>query len=193
MRVMKLIGFLELIFLLPVLASGLFASYSVYDTGNQYDAAVVFGASVINNSFPSKVLQLRLDKAIALYDEKVIATIIVSGDTRNINYNEPEVMQNYLVDNGIPLSAIRKDILGEKTLETCKRIRQEFNLNRIILVTQDFHIPRAHTLCTIVGLDADIAPSLSSSPSVTIQGAIREYPALMFNLGLLLTDIESWS
>jgi vancomycin permeability regulator SanA len=188
MRIFKIIGFLELILLLPILTNGVITSTSVYSSQKDYQAAVVFGASVINNQVPSKVLELRLDKAVELYNQDIIETIIVSGDTRNSNYNEPEVMQNYLVQNGVPLSNIRKDNQGEKTIETCRRIKNEFNLQTVILITQDFHVPRAHALCTLSGLDADVAPSDSSSSQVTVQGTIREYPALMVNLFLMLTE-----
>lgn len=187
MRLFKIIGIIELIVIIPVLINVSLASTAQIED-KQYQAAVVFGASVINNSVPSKVLQLRLDRAIELYNQDIVNLIIVSGDRRENNYDEPEVMQQYLINNSIPISSIRKDVSGENTLKTCKSVKNDFNLSEIIVVTQDFHIPRAYALCTLTGLNVAIAPAESSSRPVTVIGTIREYPSLMFNLLVVLTE-----
>ncbi len=115
---------------------------------------LVFGAGIYNNKVPTPILAARLDAAKQAYDAGNIKAIIVSGDNRADNYNEPAVMANYLVKQGIPEEVIFKDSLGLSTLESCKRAKSKFGADKVLLFTQSYHLPRAIYSCRSVGLDA---------------------------------------
>jgi vancomycin permeability regulator SanA len=186
-NMIKFISFLIVCALLPTwyaLGIGV-QTVKAQNSGQSYSTAVVFGASVIGNSYPSPVLKLRLDRAIELYQDGSVTSIIVSGDRRASNYNEPEVMKNYLITSSINPLAITEDFAGTRTLDTCFRLKNTFKLQEVVLVTQDFHMPRANLLCRSIGLRTQIATAPSSSNVVTVSGTLREYPALLYNLVLV--------
>jgi SanA protein len=116
-------------------------------------AAVVFGAAV-RNGYPTTVLRDRLDSAIALYRAGQVDALVMSGDGRTITYNEPAVMARYAEAQGVPAAAITLDPLGLRTYDTCYRLREVFDLDDVVLVTQAYHLPRALFTCELLGVDA---------------------------------------
>jgi len=87
----------------------------------------------------------------------------MSGDNRFLNYNEPGAMKSYAIELGIPEEDIVLDYAGRRTYDTCFRAKEIFQLDSAILVTQDFHLPRALYICNTlelnaVGVSADLRP-----------------------------------
>ena len=117
--------------------------------------AIVLGAAVRPSGEPSPWLRYRLDTAARLYRSGRVEAILVSGDNGRENYNEPVAMRRYLVAAGIPAEAIALDYAGFDTYDTCVRARRIFGIERALLVTQDFHEPRAVAICRSVGVDVD--------------------------------------
>lgn len=117
--------------------------------------AIVLGAAVRPSGEPSPWLRYRLDTAARLYRSGRVEAILVSGDNGRENYNEPVAMRRYLVAAGIPAEAIALDYAGFDTYDTCVRARRIFGIERALLVTQDFHEPRAVAICRSVGLSVD--------------------------------------
>ncbi|WP_233188377.1 SanA/YdcF family protein [Actinomyces qiguomingii] len=116
--------------------------------------AIVLGASVYSTGEPSPWLRYRLDVAVDLYDSGRVDAILVSGDNGHETYNEPVAMYEYLVSAGIPAEAIAVDYAGFDTYATCVRAHDVFGVSEAIVVSQDFHEPRAVTLCRAVGVEA---------------------------------------
>src|SRR5690554_253647 len=56
--------------------------------------ALVLGGGIDSNMKPTDVVMSRLDAGAYLYFEGVVEKLLVSGDNRFVNYNEPQVMQN---------------------------------------------------------------------------------------------------
>ena len=79
------------------------------------DCIIILGAGIRGNN-PSPMLEDRLLTGIELYKQNVSKKIIVSGDHGQINYDEVNVMKNYLIKNGIPSENIFMMANG-KTLE----------------------------------------------------------------------------
>ena len=117
--------------------------------------AIVLGAAVHADGQPSPWLAHRLDAAAELYTSGRVEAVLVSGDNRRAGYDEPTVMRSYLLSRGIPEQAIALDYAGFDTYDTCVRARRIFGIERALLVTQDFHEPRAVAICRSVGLDVD--------------------------------------
>ncbi len=118
-------------------------------------AAVVFGAGLTRSGQPTVILKDRVETAAQLYFSGKVQKLLMSGDNRTLDYNEPEAMRQYALSLGVPSSAIVLDYAGRRTYDTCYRARAIFGLSSILLVTQSFHMPRALFLCNALGLKAE--------------------------------------
>jgi SanA protein len=146
-------------------------------SGSETNVAMILGAGIINNELPTKVLRERLEKGIELYNQKKVTKVLVSGDNSSIDHNEPEVMQNYLVKNGVPEKDIILDYGGRRTIDSCWRAKNVFKVKNLYIVTQGFHLPRATFLCEHQGLDTLPVSADDANLSVKLTGYIREIPA----------------
>lgn len=123
------------------------------DTVEEAPVAMVLGASVQDGN-PSPFLAGRLDVARDLYLSGKVKAILVSGDNKETDYDEPTAMKQYLVEHGVPESQIVRDPAGYNTYDSCVRARDVYGVTRLIVVTQDYHLPRTLATCRAVGLDA---------------------------------------
>ncbi len=117
-------------------------------------AVVVFGAGLTRDGYPTAVLRDRVETAAQLYFAGKVEKLLMSGDNRSVNYNEPEAMRQYAISLGVPANAIVLDYAGRSTYDTCYRAKSIFGLNSALLVTQAFHLPRALFLCNALGIQA---------------------------------------
>lgn len=116
--------------------------------------AIVFGAQVRRDGTPSAVLRDRVQTAVALYQSGKVEKLLMSGDNRFEDYNEPESMRQYALILGMPDADIVLDYAGRRTYDTCYRAKEIFGVDSAILVTQGFHMPRSLFLCDSFGIDA---------------------------------------
>jgi len=116
--------------------------------------ALVLGAQVNPDGTPSAFLAARLDLAKRLYDAGLVEMIIVSGDHLAPESNEAAAMRNYLIRTGLPEERVIADTGGFDTYESCLRAKRIFNLSRLIVVTQSYHLVRAVATCRALGIDA---------------------------------------
>jgi SanA protein len=141
---------------LPKLVIMLFAAprtFTVDDVPTER-VAIVFGAGLLRDGSAGPVLRDRVETAAQLYQHGNVGKILMSGDNRFVNYNEPEAMRQYALDLGIPDSAIVLDYAGRRTYDTCYRASVIFKVDAAILVTQSFHLPRALFLCNSFGVES---------------------------------------
>ena len=116
--------------------------------------AIVFGAGVYQESGrPSLVLRDRIETAAELVEKGKSGSVILSGDGSTGSI-EVDVMALYAVEVGIPEERLLLDRAGNRTFETCTRAYEEFGLQDALLVTQNFHLPRALMICESIGLEA---------------------------------------
>lgn len=116
--------------------------------------ALVLGAQVYPSGTPSPFLAGRLDLAKRLYDAGRVEVVLVSGDNGAREYNEPDAMRRYLVDAGVPAEKVVADYAGFDTYDSCSRAQRIFGVDRLTVVTQGYHLPRAVATCRALGLDA---------------------------------------
>jgi SanA protein len=95
----------------------------------------------------------RMDAAAALWKAGRVKHILVSGDNRRMDYNEPRDMRDGLVERGVPVSAIHLDYAGLRTLDSVIRAQEIFGVTRCVIVTDDFHLPRALWLADRRGME----------------------------------------
>lgn len=125
---------------------------------NKYEFGLILGAAVKNGK-PSPMLKDRLDAGIELYKKNKVEKLIMSGDGRDKYYNEVEVMKNYAINQGVPESDILLDSKGLNTSASMKNLKEVYNSNSAIIVSQKFHINRALYLAEKKGLKAIAYPA----------------------------------
>ena len=119
------------------------------------EVALVFGARVTEDGDVSWPLKWRLEAASQLYKKGLVKRILVSGDNRWREYNEPLVMKQWLIDNGVSGEDIACDYAGRRTLDSCARAVHLWGVrDNVILVSQAYHLPRALFLAKSWGMDA---------------------------------------
>ena len=127
---------------------------SEMDSVPGYYTGIVLGAHVYQSGVPSNYLQDRLDKAIELYKSGKVKRLLLSGDHGRTNYDEVNTMKQYLLEQGVDTSDIFLDHAGFDTYNTMYRAKEIFEVKEAIIVTQDFHLPRAVYIARKLGLNA---------------------------------------
>lgn len=135
------------------------------------DCILVLGAGVWDGGRPSHMLEDRLLQGIELYRSGASDRLLMSGDHGRKEYDEVNVMKQFAIDRGIPSEHIFMDHAGFSTYESMYRARDIFLANKIIVVTQKYHLYRA--LYTARRLDLD-AYGVASDPRQYVGKEIRE-------------------
>lgn len=117
------------------------------------EAVLVLGALVYPDGRVSPMLADRLDVALALYEAGKAEKILLSGDHGKVEYDEVNTMRRYLETRGVPPEDIFMDHAGFDTYDSMYRARDVFQANRLIVVTQGFHLPRALWIADRLGLE----------------------------------------
>jgi vancomycin permeability regulator SanA len=146
-------------------------------TPRHADAALVLGAKVGDDGLPSVFLQERVDAGVDLWERGVVDVIVMSGATRPDGYDEPATMRDLAMAQGVPESAIVLDREGIDTFASCENATGPLGLESVVVVTQQFHAPRATWLCQQAGLDAQGYYPPIGRRAGTVTGNIREVPA----------------
>ena len=178
-----------LIFGLPVLISELYARPKISSLADISPAkvAIVFGAGLSKDGSASPVLRDRVETAANLYFAGKVEKLLMSGDNRFVDYNEPGAMLNYAISLGVPSEDIVLDYAGRRTYDTCYRAKHIFQIDEAILVTQRYHLPRALVTCNGLGLKSTgVAADLRNySDRSQTYWKIREIPATL----IAFTDV----
>jgi vancomycin permeability regulator SanA len=150
------------------------------DRAQARPVALVLGAGLRTDGRPTLLLARRLDIVTDLYLRGTVDAVLVSGADE-----EPAAMRAYLLAAGVPDSKIVGDPAGVRTWDSCVRAREVFGVRSAIVVTQEFHLPRAVVLCGAAGIDATGVgdASLRARRTATVYGWLREVPAAIKALG----------
>ena len=117
--------------------------------------AIVFGAGLYRDGSPTPVLRDRVKTGADLYFQGKVEKILMSGDNRFDDYDEPTAMKIYAMGLGVPEEAIVLDFAGRRTYDTCYRAKEIFGVENALLVTQEFHLARALYLCDTLGVESN--------------------------------------
>lgn len=128
--------------------------YTIKDDVPARQVALVLGARVYKNGRLSPVLADRVDTAITLYDRGVVKKLLMSGDNRRENYNEVTAMRDYAIERGVPSDDVVRDFAGFRTYDSLYRARELWDLDELIIVSQQFHLPRSMYIAEKLGIDA---------------------------------------
>ena len=118
------------------------------------DCILVLGCGVREDGTPSHMLEDRLRRGVDLYQQGVAPKLLMSGDHGRTNYNEVGTMKQYAVDKGIPSEDVFMDHAGFSTYESMYRAKEIFAAEKIVIVTQEYHLYRALYIAERLSLDA---------------------------------------
>jgi len=120
----------------------------------QADAILVLGARVHPDGRVSEILGDRLKAALELKDAGKSNTFIVSGDHGTVDYDEVNAMRDFLERRDVKAEHIFMDHAGFSTYESMYWARDIFKADKILIVTQQYHLMRAVYAARQMGLDA---------------------------------------
>ena len=113
---------------------------------------LVLGCAVWADNKPSPMLKDRLDTAIDLYHKGVAPKLLLSGDNCVKGYSEPDCMLAYALEKGVPAKDIFLDFAGFSTYDSVYRANAVFKADRMIVVTQKYHLFRTLKICDALGI-----------------------------------------
>lgn len=123
------------------------------NAGEGYDCILVLGCGVHGDT-PSHMLEDRLLQGIELYENGASEKMLMSGDHGKENYDEVNVMKDFAVRRGVSAENIFMDHAGFSTYESMYRAKEIFTAEKILIVTQDYHLHRAIYDARAMGIEA---------------------------------------
>ncbi len=147
---------LGILFYLGVVAMVCYREKHIPPVG-EYDAIIVLGAQVKPDGVPSLQLQWRLDAAANAWKERNSIIVVCGAQGSNEPAPEAHVMRDVLVKQGVPAEQI---LMDDQSFNTRQNIRNAVSLlegrevERVLIVTSDYHLPRAMAIAEDAGLEA---------------------------------------
>ena len=118
------------------------------------DCILVLGCQVHPDGTPSHMLEDRLRRGVALHKRDAAPKLLMSGDHGKEGYNEVGTMKQYAMDENIPSEQIFMDHAGFSTYESVYRAKDIFGADKIIIVSQKYHLYRALHIADALGIEA---------------------------------------
>ncbi len=178
-KMIKYIIMLILIFVVTVLVINFFVKIVTksrilkkeeYSKLENIDCIIVLGAGIWGDK-PSPMLEDRLKEAVSLYNQNISSKIIMSGDHGKADYDEVNIMKEYAIEQGVASEDIFMDHAGFSTYESVYRAKEVFEANKIVIVTQKYHLYRALYIAKQLGIEAY---GVNSDPRKYVGATYRE-------------------
>lgn len=121
--------------------------------GENFDCIMVLGAGLWDGE-PSPMLQERLDFGLKAYETGCSEKMLMSGDHGRKEYDEVNKMKEVAIEKGVPADNVFMDHAGFSTYESMYRARDIFQVEKMVIVTQKYHLYRAVYNARKLGIDA---------------------------------------
>ena len=153
----------------------------IYDDVKQIpykEVGLLLGTSPVTmNGHANIYYTYRIEAAVKLYKAGKISKILISGDGKEKNYDEPKYMKRHLVKRGIPANNIILDKQGFRTYDSVIRAKEIYGFSEFTVISQKFHNERAVFLARqndmdAIGFNAKDAPNRKGKSAQKIR--IRE-------------------
>lgn len=115
---------------------------------------LVLGCRVYEDGTPSHMLEDRLQQGVELYQAGAAPKLLMSGDHGRKEYDEVNAMKQYALDAGVVSGDIFMDHAGFSTYESIYRAKEIFGAEKIVIVTQRYHLHRALYIARKLGMEA---------------------------------------
>lgn len=120
----------------------------------EIDCVLVLGCGLEADGSPSPMLHDRLQQGVALYQKEAAPKLLVSGDHGREEYDEVNAMKRFAEEQGVPSEDVFMDHAGFSTYESVYRARDIFQVRRMVIVTQEYHLSRALYIAKRLGIEA---------------------------------------
>lgn len=120
----------------------------------EVDCILVLGCLVKADGRPSDMLQDRLKRGVELYELGAAPKLLMSGDHGREEYDEVATMKQYAIDAGIASENVFMDHAGFSTYESIYRAKEIFQADKVLIVTQQYHLYRAMYIANQLGIEA---------------------------------------
>ncbi len=163
------------------------------DQRGRADAVVVLGCGVFSDGTPSSSAEDRLEHAALIVREKDVRYVVLCGVLWN-----PKIRRQ-LQDQGVhlPLEWSGPVVNTHDEALATARLAKEFGWNRVIVVTQAWHMRRAAAVFRTAGLDVLQSPALETRYDLADPEelsdrfqAVRDY--LHEAIGLRIYRMRGW-
>ena len=118
------------------------------------DCIIILGCQVKDDGSLSHMLRDRLMRGLEVYETGAAPKLLMSGDHGREEYDEVGAMKNYAIENGVPSENVFMDHAGFSTYETMYRAKEIFKAEKVIIVTQEYHLYRALYIAEQLGMEA---------------------------------------
>ena len=118
------------------------------------DCILVLGCGLRPDGSPSDMLHDRVSVGADVFLLGVSDRLLLSGDRAGTSYDEVTAMKRLALELGISSDEIDSDYEGFSTYESVLRAKEIFDAEKIIIVTQKYHLYRALYIADSLGLDA---------------------------------------
>lgn len=124
------------------------------ETLDDVDCIIVLGCLVKKDGSPSDMLEDRLLQGISLYQNDASPKLLMSGDHGQKDYDEVNTMKAFATAAGVPSEDVFMDHAGFSTYESIVRAKEIFGADKVIIVTQEYHLHRALYIANALGMEA---------------------------------------
>ena len=118
-----------------------------------FDCVMIMGAGIWGTE-PSPMLRERLDFGIDVYFTGCTDRILMTGDHAREEYDEVNIMKDCAIEAGVPADNVFMDHAGLSTYESMYRARDVFQVEKMVIVTQKYHLYRSVYDARKLGIDA---------------------------------------
>ena len=118
------------------------------------DCIIVLGCQVKDDGSLSHMLRDRLMRGLEVYEAGAAPKLLMSGDHGREDYDDIGAMKNYAIENGVLSENVFMDHAGFSTYETVYRAKEVFEADKVIIVTQEYHLYRALYIAEQLGVEA---------------------------------------
>ncbi len=134
---------------------------SLDELPNDIDVILVLGAGVKDDGTPCDMLVDRLRTSIEVKNKLGSnAKFLLTGDHGKTDYNEVGAMKKFIKSNcDVNDSNIFLDHAGFSTYESIYRAKEIFKVNKMLIVTNEYHLPRSLYIANKLGIEAYGVPS----------------------------------
>ncbi len=133
----------------------IFTAEELQSNLNSYDCVLILGAGVRSDGSPTPMLNDRLITGYQASVNSNTSVIFISGDSENSDYTETVTMKNVLIEMGVSENNIISDGYGLSTYESIWRAKNIYGFDKILIVSQKYHLHRAIFIAEKLGMDAD--------------------------------------
>ena len=152
-----------------------------------YEIALILGAKVHEGGRLSDMLRDRMDVGIRLYHAGAVRKLLLSGDGSG-EWSETKYMKRYAMENGVAEEDILTDDEGFSTYESVLRAKEEYHLEKCVIVTQKYHLYRALYIAKTMEIEALGADAALYTYAGQLYRDIREVLARVKDLSLCIFD-----